>query len=75
MGKKLVTHRVRGKEKTWDLEFFASSEQLRDMCADGLEVGQICNMIPTWAKSRSVWSIRIWSWLQDIWNFRIPGRW
>jgi hypothetical protein len=71
-GKKLLLHRVRGTEKTWDLEFSASREQLEAMRRDGLIVGEIENMVP----DSLPWFIpvRWWNFAQDVLGFRNPWR-
>lgn len=72
MGKKLLIISVKGKDHSWSFEFYADPKYLEDWREDGLEVDEVCNTIPAWLP---VWGISLWCGLQDIWNFRIPGRW
>ena len=58
---------VRGKSKTWAFNFRADPKHLTEWEEDGLEVYEVLNTIPEWAKSLGL--TRLWVAVQDLWKW------
>ena len=58
---------VKGKHKRWSFRVTGTPQHLADWRADGLEVDEVVNTIPTWAPCR------LWCWAQDVFRFRRPA--
>lgn len=63
---KLLSITVRGRSHIWSFNFYGNPKYLEEWRADGLEVDEIVNTIPTWAPPK------LWCFLQDIFNFKNP---
>lgn len=72
MTAKLVSTRILGLYKTWDIVFEASPEYLAALRADGLEVYEVLNTIPVWIARLGL--VRPWCFLQDLFNFKNPWK-
>lgn len=68
MSKKLLSVTVRGKQSEWIFNFQGDPRHLDDWRADGLEVYQIENTIPTWVADFGI--VRPWCALQNFINFK-----
>jgi hypothetical protein len=69
MSRKLLSLTVRGKNSTWAFNVVADPQYLDEWRADGLEIYEVCNVIPAWLPA---WSVRSWCFLQDLFNFKNP---
>ncbi len=65
MVKKLMSIEVRGREKRWGFLFEGDPAHLAEWRADGLEVDEVCNVIPVWAQRMGL--TRVWCRVQDAW--------
>lgn len=72
MAKTLVGIQVKGKHKTWGFAFYADPEHIPEWQADGLDIDVIENVIPEWVAS--LWLVRPWCFVQDLWNLKNPFR-
>jgi hypothetical protein len=72
MSKKLMGIHVKGKNKTWGFAFMGETEFLKEWQDDGLDVFLIENTIPEWVANLGL--VRVWCFLQDVFNFRNPWR-
>lgn len=72
MAKKLLSLTVRGKEKRYGFEFYGDPKYLEEWRADGLDVDEVVNTIPTWVVR--VGLAKPWCFLQDVFNFKNPFR-
>ena len=70
MSKKLLSIEVRGKHHNWSFNFYADPKYIEEWRADGLEIGEICNTIPTWVVDIGL--VRPWCFMQDVFNFKNP---
>lgn len=70
MSKKLLSIHVRGKSKGWSFEFMGNPRYIEEWTADGLEVWEAVNTIPTWVVDLGL--TRAWCFLQDVFNFKNP---
>ncbi len=70
MAKKLLSLHVKGKHKSWSFEFMGDPKHIRDWEADGLEVWEVCNVVPAWVADLGL--TRPWVFLQDVFNFKNP---
>lgn len=61
---------IRGKEKTWDFVFYGDPKYIKDWEEDGLSVWITVNVIPAWVARLGL--IRIWCFVQDVFNFKNP---
>ena len=68
--KKLLSVTVRGRDKEYCFTFYGDPRHLESWRADGLEVYEVCNVIPVWIKELGL--AKPWCFLQDIWNFKWP---
>jgi hypothetical protein len=69
MGKKQLSIHVRGNSKEWSFTFLGDPRCLAEWRADGLEIDEVLNTIPTWVPASM---IRPWCIVQDIVNFKWP---
>lgn len=65
--KRLMSIEVRGREHSWGFLFEGDPAHLADWRADGLEVHEVCNVIPEWAVRLGL--TRPWCWAQDAWQW------
>lgn len=72
MGKKLMSVEVRGNDRQWGFQFYGDPKYLNEWRADGLEIYEIENTIPTWVVDLGM--TRAWCFCQDIFNFKNPFR-
>lgn len=72
MSKKLIGIEVRGNHKKWGFHFYGDPKYIDEWRADGLEVGEIENIIPEWVVDLGL--LKPWCFLQDLFNFRNPWR-
>jgi len=70
MARKLLLLHVRGDEKSWSFEFYGDPKYIPEWQADGLEVWEVCNVVPEWVVS--IGMTRPWVFMQDIFNFKNP---
>lgn len=70
MAKKLLNIHVRGKDRSWSFEFYGDPKYLEEWRADGLQIDEVCNVIPEWIADLGL--VRPWCFLQDIFNFKNP---
>jgi len=61
---------VRGERSTWSFQFMGDPRHIEEWRADGLEVHEVCNVIPEWVASFGL--SRGWCFAQDIFNFKNP---
>ena len=64
---KFVT-RIRGHDHEWSATVNEAS--VADMRADGIEIFEVANIIPTWVDR--IGMTKPWCWMQDI--FDLPSR-
>jgi len=70
MAKKLLSVTVKGERRKWGFNFYGDPKYLDEWRADGLDVVEIVNSIPTWLPA---WvPVRWWCFAQDIFNFKWP---
>lgn len=62
---------VKGHKHEWSFTFTGDPSHLDDWRNDGLEVYEVINEIPEWLPSPL---IRLWIFIQDIINFKLPKR-
>lgn len=72
MANKQLSIEVRGKEKSWSFTFLGDPKYLDEWRADGLEVFELVNTIPAWVADQGLWAIKLWCFLQDVFNFKNP---
>lgn len=65
--KRLMSIEVRGRERTWGFLFEGDPAHLADWRADGLEVHEVCNVVPEWIARLGL--TRPWCWAQDAWQW------
>jgi len=65
--KRLMSIEVRGREKAWGFLFEGDPAHLPDWLADGLEVYEVCNVIPEWVQRLGL--TRLWCRVQDAWRW------
>lgn len=65
--KRLMSVEVRGRERTWGFLFYGDPAHLNDWKADGLEVFEVCNVVPEWVARLGL--TRVWCRLQDVWGW------
>ena len=70
--KKLLSIEVRGNENSWAFNFYGDSKHLDTWRDDGLIVNEIINTIPEWIVDLGL--IRIWTFFQDLFNFKFLKR-
>ena len=70
MSKKLMSVTVRGYRKTWSFNFYGDPKHLNEWRTDGLEIGEIENVIPVWIVTLGL--TRMWCFFQDVFNFKNP---
>lgn len=61
---------IRGKEHEWAITTELSSDSVRGMRADGIEVGEAYYTIPDWAVYAHMG--QAWMFIVDIFHFRNP---
>lgn len=66
---KTIIH-VRGRESEWGVVSDMNQDQIDSMRADGIEVGELANIVPAWAADLGL--TRPWCFVQDVWNLRNP---
>lgn len=69
---KLASVEIRGRRSMWGINWHATPEQIAAMRADGIEVYEIENTIPTSIAGMGL--TRAWCFLQDLWNLKNPFR-
>lgn len=72
MAKKLYSLTVRGREKVWLFETYVDPRYVKEWRADGVQIEEICNLIPVWVVDRGL--TRIWCFFQDLFHFKNPFR-
>lgn len=70
MSRKLMSVTVRGSLKTWSFNFYGDPKHLNEWRTDGLEIGEIENVIPVWVVTLGL--TRAWCFVQDVFNFKNP---
>lgn len=70
MSRKLLSIDVRGKSKSWNFTFSGDPKYIAEWRADGLDVSEVCNIIPEWAVDLGL--TRAWCFVQDVFNFKNP---
>lgn len=65
--KRLMSIEVRGRDHSWGFLFEGDPAHLEDWRADGLEVYEVCNVIPEWVVSLGL--TRPWCWAQNVWQW------
>lgn len=65
--KRLMSIEVRGRERSWGFLFEGDPAHLPDWLADGLEVYEVCNVVPEWVQRLGL--TRLWCRLQDSWSW------
>lgn len=70
MTTKRLSITVKGREKTWGFTFDHDPKYLAEWRADGLEIDEVLNTIPTWIVDMGL--TRPWCFCQDVFNFRRP---
>lgn len=68
MSKKLLSITVKGNHHEWSFNFYADHKYIQEWRDDGLEIDEICNIIPTWVVNSGL--TKIWVRLQDWFNFK-----
>ena len=71
MAKKLYSLNIRGRHKEWGFPIWADPKHVEDWRADGLNVDEIVNIIPEWWVNAG-FSVRLWCFFQDLFNFKNP---
>ena len=66
MSRKLMSVTVRGNRKTWSFNFYGDPKHLNEWRTDGLEIGEIENVIPVWIVTLGL--TRMWCFFQDVFN-------
>jgi len=61
---------IRGKQRTWAVDWYASQQQIDDMREDGIDVLEIENSVPAWVVDAGL--LRPYVFIQDLWNFKNP---
>lgn len=74
MSKKLLTIKVRGKEREWSFTFNGDPKYIDAWRADGLQVSELVNTIPLWVANLGPRAIQLWCIAQDVFNFKNPFR-
>jgi len=69
MAKKLMSVTVKGERSRWCFSIYADPQYLDEWRADGLEIYEVCNVIPMWVPG---WAVRPWCIAQDLFNFKNP---
>lgn len=69
--KKLYSLEIRGKRKEWGFPLWADPKHVEDWRADGLVFNEILNSIPKWWVDMG-FSVRLWCFFEDIFNFKNP---
>lgn len=64
---RLMSIEVRGREKAWGFLFQGDLAHLPDWLADGLEVYEVCNVVPEWVQRLGL--TRPWCRVQDAWRW------
>ena len=67
---KLVSVEIRGQRSCWGVNWYATADQVEAMRADGIEVYEIENIIPSWIAEAGL--VRPFVFLQDLWNLKNP---
>jgi hypothetical protein len=62
--KKLMSITVCGKTKTWSFNFYGDKKDIKEWREDGLEIDEICSIIPEWVVNFGL--TKVWRWLQKI---------
>lgn len=70
MTHKLLSLHVKGRHKSWIFEFMGDPKHIPEWEADGLEVWEVCNVVPLWVARLGL--TRAWCFAQDIFNFKNP---
>ncbi|WP_432592160.1 hypothetical protein [Stenotrophomonas maltophilia] len=70
MADKLLSLHVKGRHKSWSFEFMGDPKYIPEWEADGLEVWEVCNVIPAWVVDLGL--TRLWVFAQDVFNFKNP---
>lgn len=70
MSAKRLMITVRGDRSKWSFQFMGDPQYIEEWRADGLEVHEVCNVIPEWAASLGL--ARAWCFAQDVFNFKNP---
>jgi hypothetical protein len=71
MAKKLYSLEIKGKYKKWSFDVFASEENVKEWKRDGLNLYLVENTVPVYIASLGKYPVKIWCFIQDIFNFRI----
>jgi len=61
---------VKGNNHSWNFNIDADPKYLEEWRADGLEINEICNVIPEWIINLGL--IRIWCFFEDLFYFKNP---
>lgn len=72
MANKRLTITVKGKHKKWCFDVYADPKYLEEWQEDGLEIYEVCNVIPAWMPAPLI------SWYviaQDAFNFNFREAW
>lgn len=70
MANKLLMIKVAGNDRTYWFDFYGDPKHLEGWRADGLEINEVCNVIPELVVQIGL--LRPWLFLQDLFNFRNP---
>jgi hypothetical protein len=70
MALKRMAITVRGTHGRWQFHFFGDPRHISEWEADGLDVHEVCNVIPMWVAGIGLASA--WCFVQDIFNFKSP---
>ena len=70
MSQKLMSITVLGSRKTWSFNFYGDPKYLKEWRDDGLEIGEVQNVIPVWIVNIGL--TRAWCFFQDVFNFKNP---
>lgn len=68
----LASIEIKGKNKSYAINWYTTDKEIETMREDGIEVYTIENVIPGWIVSSGLTSPFIF--FQDIWNFKNPFR-
>lgn len=69
MANKMLSITVQGKRCKWTFEFMGDPKYLDEWRADGLDIDEVCNIIPEWMPGSL---IKPFYYLQDLFNFKNP---
>lgn len=70
MPEKLHSIEIRGRAHRWSFHIYIDPKYLDEWRADGLEINEICNVIPAWAVNLGL--TKFWCFVQDVFHMKNP---